>query len=85
VSTTQRHVLLLEVSYPQGLELHVDLSALHTIVLLPEVSTIQGPELHLDVSHPKEQVPTNYRRCSLCFENNLLNVGRVRFAMKIVF
>jgi hypothetical protein len=85
VSTIQRHVLLLEVSSPQGPELHVDLSALHTIVLLTEVSTTQGPELHLDVSHPKEKVPTYYRRCLVCFKNNLINVGRVHFALKIVF
>ena len=85
VSALQRPVLLLEVSTTQGPELHLDLSALQRIVLLLEVSTPQGPELHLDVSHPKGPVPTNYRSCSLRFENNLLTVGSVRFASKIIF
>jgi hypothetical protein len=85
LSTLQRHVLLLEVSTPQGPELHPDVFALQRFVLLLEVSTPQGPELHLDVSHPKGPVPTYYRRCSLWFKNNLLTVGRVRFASKLIF
>jgi hypothetical protein len=85
VSALQRLVLLLEVSTPQGPELHLNVSALQRYVLLLEVSTTQGPELHLDVSHPKGPVPTNYRSCSLCFENNLLTVGSVRFATKIIY
>jgi hypothetical protein len=43
-------VLLLEVSTPQGPELHLDMSVLQRPVRLLEVSTPQGPELHLDVS-----------------------------------
>jgi hypothetical protein len=50
VSALQRHVLLLEVSTPQGPELQLDLSALQRIVLLLEVSSAQGPELHVDVA-----------------------------------
>ncbi len=85
LSALQRLVLLPEVSTTQGPELHLDLSALQRLVLLLEVSTSQGPELHLDVSHPKGPVPTNYRLCSLRFENNFLTVGSVRFASKIIF
>ncbi len=46
----QRFVLLLEVSTPQGPELHLNVSALQRLVLLLKVSTQQGPELHLGVS-----------------------------------
>ncbi len=77
-------MLLLEVSTPQGPELHLNVSALQRIMLLLEVSTPQGPELHLDVSHPKGPVPTNYRSCSLRFENNFLFIKHVRFASKII-
>jgi hypothetical protein len=48
VSALQR--LKLEVSTPQGPELHMNVSALQRYVLLLEVSTTQGPELHLNVS-----------------------------------
>ncbi len=44
------YLLLLEVSTPQGPELHLNVSALLRYVLLLEVSTPQGPELHLNVS-----------------------------------
>jgi hypothetical protein len=48
--TLQRHVLLLDVSTPQGPELQLDMSTLQRHVLLLDVSTPQGPELQLDVS-----------------------------------
>jgi hypothetical protein len=43
-------VLLLEVSTPQGHELHLKASALKRPVQLLELSTPQGYELHLNVS-----------------------------------
>jgi hypothetical protein len=42
VSALQRPVLLLEMSTPQGPELHMNMSALQKPVLLLEVSTPQG-------------------------------------------
>jgi hypothetical protein len=45
LSALQRLVLLLEVSTPQGSELHLNVSALQRPVLLLEVSTPQGPKL----------------------------------------
>jgi hypothetical protein len=48
VYTTE--MLLLEVSTPQGPELHLIMSALKRPVLLLEVSTPQGPVLQLNVS-----------------------------------
>ncbi len=80
VSAQQRLVLLLKVSTPQGLELYLNVSAQQKLVLLVKVST-PGAELHLNVSalHYRH-VPTYCPKCSLRFENNLLNVGHVRFA-----
>ncbi len=45
----------------------------------------QRPEQNLDVSALQGLVHTSCRTCSLCFENNLLNVGSVHFASKILF
>jgi hypothetical protein len=42
------------------------------------------PKLHLDVSNLQGPVPTYCRTCLLCFENNLLTVRRVCFALKII-
>jgi hypothetical protein len=61
-------------------------SAQQRLVLLLKVSTPQGPSciwtcLQLHYRH----VPTYCRKCSLRFENNLLNVRHVRFASKIIF
>ncbi len=82
---------------PQGPELLLNVSALLRYVLLLEVSTPKGPELHLnvyalqclvllqEVSNPRWPVPTYCWMCSLRFENNFLTVGRVRFALKIIF
>jgi hypothetical protein len=42
-------VLLLDVSTPQGPELHLDVSGQQETLMLLEVSTLQGSELHLDV------------------------------------
>ncbi len=99
VSTTQRPVLLLDMSTRtrQGRELHLDVFRLLVacaaagLVYTAEACAASrhvytlGPELHLDVSYPQGPVPTYCRTCSLRFENNLLTVGRVRFALKIIF
>jgi len=50
VSTLQRPVLILELSTPQGPELHLDVSTIQMPVLLLGVFTPQWPELHLDLS-----------------------------------
>ncbi len=42
-------MLLLEVSTPQGSELHLDLCTLQRPVLYLDVFTPEGPELHLDL------------------------------------
>ncbi len=65
--------------------LHLNVSALQRYVLLLEVSTPQGPELHVDVASPRGPVPTYCWVCSVRFKNNLLTVGRVCFASKIIF
>jgi hypothetical protein len=44
-----------------------------------------GTELHLDVSNQQGPVPAYCRTCWLRFKNNLLTVGRVGFASKIIF
>jgi hypothetical protein len=46
----QRPGLLLDVSIPQGPELHLDLSSLQWPALQLGMSTPQGPELNLDLS-----------------------------------
>ncbi len=84
VSALQRPVLLLEVSTPQGLELHLNVSAQQRLVLLLKVSTPQGTSCIWTCLHYRH-VPTYCRKFSLRFENNVLNVGHVRFASKIIF
>ncbi len=48
--------MILEVSTPQGPELHLGVSTVQRPVLLLEGSTPQGPELHLDVSTVQKSV-----------------------------
>ncbi len=57
---------------------------LQRLVLLLKVSTPQGPSCIWTCLHYRH-VPFYCRKCSLRFENNLLNVGHVRFASKIIF
>ena len=51
----------------------------------PEGVYATGAELHLNLSALQTHAYTYCRKCSLRFENNLLNVGHVRFASKIIF
>ncbi len=52
----QEHVLLLEISTPQGPELHLNVSGQQEPLLLLHISTLQGPELQLDGSGQQEPV-----------------------------
>jgi hypothetical protein len=67
--------------YTTGAELHLNVSAQQRLVLLLKVSTPQGPSCIWTCLHYRH-VPTYCQNCSLRFENNLLNVGHVRFESK---